>query len=105
MLFAYQQNRFGYKKRCPCGQPYRRTHKSCSYLPHPAPLFFKDQRNKVKMFLYLDPKDTKVTDLDYLLNIGWLDEATKVLTAISIKLGEAYHKAQSARALGLLVLD
>jgi hypothetical protein len=45
------------------------------------------------MFSHFDPKDTKVTDLDYLLNIGWLNKVTKVLTAISIKLGKAYHKA------------
>jgi hypothetical protein len=105
MLFAYRRNRFGHKKRCPCGQPYRRTHESCSYLPHPAPLSLEDRRNKAKMFSHLDPKDAKVTDLDYLLNIGRLDEATKVLTAISIKLGEAYHEAQSARALGLSASD
>jgi hypothetical protein len=105
MLFAYQRNRFGHKKKCSYRQPYRRTHKSCSYLPHPALLSLKNQRNKVKMFLHLDPKDTKVTDLDYLLNISQLDKATKVLTAISIKLGDVYHKAQSARALGLLASD
>jgi hypothetical protein len=42
------------------------------------------------MFIHLDPADSKVTDLDYLLNKGRLEEATKVLTAISIKLGEPY---------------
>jgi hypothetical protein len=47
------------------------------------------------MFLYLNPKNAKITDLDYLLNINQLDKATKVLTAISIKLGKAYYKAQS----------
>jgi hypothetical protein len=45
------------------------------------------------MFLYLNPKNTKVINLDYLLNISWLDKAIKVLITISIKLGEAYHKA------------
>jgi hypothetical protein len=105
MLFAYQQNRFGHKKRCPCRQPYHHTHKSCSYLPHPAPLSLEDQRNKAKMFSHLDPKDAKVTDLDYLLNIGRLDKAIKVLTVISIKLGKAYHKAQSAQALSLSASD
>jgi hypothetical protein len=48
------------------------------------------------MFLYLNLKDTKVTNLDYLLNISRLNKATKVLTVISIKLGKVYHKAQSA---------
>ena len=50
------------------------------------------------MFSHLDQEDSKVTDLDYLLNIGRLDEATKVLTAISIRLGEAYYKEQLALA-------
>lgn len=50
------------------------------------------------MFCHLGLKDSKVTDLDYLLNIGRLDEATKVLTAISTKLGEAYYKEQSVLA-------
>ena len=44
------------------------------------------------MFTHLDPADSKVTDLDYLLNKGRLEEATKVLTAISIKLGELYRQ-------------
>ena len=44
------------------------------------------------MFSYLNLEDLKVTDLDYLLNISQLDEATKILTVISMKLGEAYHK-------------
>jgi hypothetical protein len=48
------------------------------------------------MFSHLNLKDAKITDLDYLFNIGQLDKATKVLTAISIKLGKAYYKAQSA---------
>jgi hypothetical protein len=57
------------------------------------------------MFLHLNPKNTKVTNLDYLLNISWLDKAIKVLTVISIKLGNTYYKAQLAQALGLLALD
>ena len=48
------------------------------------------------MFSYLDLEDSKVTDLDYLLNISQLDKATKILTVISMKLGEAYHEEQSA---------
>ena len=51
------------------------------------------------MFSHLDPQDAKVTDVDYLLNVGRLEEATKVLTAISIKLGDAYHQELQARAL------
>jgi hypothetical protein len=42
------------------------------------------------MFSYLDPKDSKVIDVDYLLNKGWLAKATKVLLVISVKLREAY---------------
>jgi len=42
------------------------------------------------MFIHLNLADSKVTDLDYLLNKGRLKEATKVLTAISIKLRELY---------------
>jgi hypothetical protein len=57
------------------------------------------------MFSHLGSEDSKVTDLDYLLNIGRLAEATKVLTVISIKLGEAYHKERSALALGLSASD
>jgi hypothetical protein len=105
MLFAYRRNCFGQKKRCLCGQPYLRTHEICSYLPHPTPLSLDDRRKKAQMFSHLGPEDSKVTDLDYLLNIGRLDEATKVLTAISIKLGEAYHEEQSALALGLSASD
>jgi hypothetical protein len=48
------------------------------------------------MFLYLDLKNAKVTNLDYLLNISQLDKAIKVLTVISIKLSNVYYKAQSA---------
>ena len=44
------------------------------------------------MFSYLDIEDSKVIDLDYLLNLSRLDEATKVLITISIKLEEAYYK-------------
>jgi hypothetical protein len=101
MLFAYRRNCFGQKKKCPCGQPYLRTHEICSYLPHPLPLSLEDRRKKAKMFSHLDPDDAKVTDLDYLLNSNRLDEATKALTAISTKLGEAYHEEHSALALGL----
>jgi hypothetical protein len=98
MLFAYRRNGFGQKKRCPCGLPYLRTHEICSYLPHPAPLSLVDRKKKAQMFSYLDPEDSKVTDLDYLLNVGRLDEAAKVLAAISAKLGEAYHEQQLALA-------
>jgi len=101
MLFAYRRNAFGQKKKCPCGQPYLRTHEICSYLPHPVPLSLDDRRAKDKMFSHLEPQDRKVTDLDYLLNVGRLDEATKMLTAISTKLGEAYHKEQSAASIGM----
>jgi hypothetical protein len=45
------------------------------------------------MFLHLDLINAKVINLDYLLNIGRLNKATKVLTAISIKLGNVYYKA------------
>jgi hypothetical protein len=99
MLFAYRRNRFSQKKRYPCEQPYLRTHKICSHLPHPAPLSLENRRKKAKMFSHLHPEDSKVIDLDCLLNVGRLDEATKVLTAISIKLRKAYHKEQSALAL------
>jgi len=99
MLFAYRRNCFGQKKRCPCGQPFLRTHEICSFLPHPNPLSLEDRRKKIQMFSHLDPRDAKVTDVDYLLNMGRLDEATKVLTAISRKLGEAYHEEQAALAL------
>ena len=44
------------------------------------------------MFIHLDLADSKVTDLDYLLNKGRLEEATQVLTVISIKLGELYRQ-------------
>jgi hypothetical protein len=57
------------------------------------------------MFSHLNLKDTKVTDLDYLLNIGQLNKVTKVLIVISIKLGKVYHKAQLAQALSLSALD
>lgn len=50
------------------------------------------------MFSHLGLEDSKVTDLDYLLNISRLDKATKVLTTISTKLREAYYKEQSALA-------
>jgi hypothetical protein len=46
------------------------------------------------MFSHLDPEDSKVADLDYFLNVSLLYEATKVLTAISIKLGEVYYEEQ-----------
>ena len=46
------------------------------------------------MFSHLDLKDSKVTDVDYLLNKGRLAEATKVLLAISVKLREAYSQEQ-----------
>ena len=44
------------------------------------------------MFSYLNLKDTKVTDLDYLLNIGRLNKAITVLITINTKLGKAYYK-------------
>ena len=44
------------------------------------------------MFSYLDLKDSKVIDLNYLLNLSRLDKVTKVLIIISIKLGEAYYR-------------
>ena len=44
------------------------------------------------MFSRLDQADSKVTDLDYLLNKGRLEEVIKVLTTISLKLGEAYYQ-------------
>jgi len=50
------------------------------------------------MFSHLDLEDSKVTDLDYLLNKGRLQEVIKVLTAIGIKLGKAYHQEQLALA-------
>ena len=100
MLFAYRRNCFGQKKRCPCGLPYLRTHEICSCLPHPAPLSLEDRRKKAKMFSHLDLEDAKVTDLDYLLNVGRFDEAITVLTAISTKLGEAYHEEQLALGTG-----
>ena len=51
------------------------------------------------MFSYLDSEDSKVIDLDYLFNLSRLDEVTKVLIVISIKLGEAYNKGQSILVL------
>ena len=98
MLFAYRRNCFEQRKRCPCGQPYLRTHEICSNLPHDAPLSLQDQREKAKMFSHLDLKDSKVTDVDYLLNKGRLAEATKVLLAIRIKLREAYSQEQQISA-------
>jgi hypothetical protein len=56
-------------------------------------LSLKNQKNKTKMFLHFNLKNAKVTDLDYLFNISRLNKATKVLTVISIKLGDAYYKA------------
>lgn len=94
MLFSYRRNCFEQRKKCPCGQPYLRTHETCSDLPHDAPLSLQDRREKAEMFSYLDPRDSKVTDVDYLLNKGRLAEATKVLLAISVKLREAYCQEQ-----------
>ena len=42
------------------------------------------------MFSHLPLDDLKITDLDYLLNKGRLDEATTVLT------GEAYSQEQQS---------
>ena len=47
------------------------------------------------MFSHLDSEDSKVIDLDYLLNLSRLDEVIKVLITISIKLEEAYYKEWS----------
>jgi Reverse transcriptase (RNA-dependent DNA polymerase) len=98
MLFAYRRNCFGQRKRCLCGKPYLRTHEICSHLPHPVRLSRAEREEKATMFAHLDPADSKVTDLDYLLNKGRLEEATKVLTAISIKLGELYRQEKLALA-------
>ena len=51
------------------------------------------------MFSYLDSEDSKVIDLNYLLNFSQLDKVTKVLIVISIKLREAYNKGQSILVL------
>ena len=96
MLFAYRRNYFGQRKRCLCRKPYLYTYKICSYLPYPVRLSRAEREEKATMFTHLDPADSKVTDLDYLLNKGRLEEATKVLTAISIKLGELYRQEKLA---------
>jgi Reverse transcriptase (RNA-dependent DNA polymerase) len=98
MLLAYRRNCFGQKKKCPCGTPYLRTHEICSHLPHPVRLTREERAEKTRMFSRLDQADSKVTDLDYLLNKGRLEEVIKVLTTISLKLGEAYHQEQSTLA-------
>jgi hypothetical protein len=50
------------------------------------------------MFAHLDPEDAKVTDIDYLLNQGRLKEATAILMAISMRLGESYSQEQLGQA-------
>ena len=94
LLLSYRRNRFGMRKKCPCGRPYLRTHEICSHLPHPIRLSKAERAEKARMFAHLDPGDAKVTDLDYLLNKGRLDEVITILSAISVKLGEAYRHAQ-----------
>jgi hypothetical protein len=98
MLFAYRRNCFGQRKKCPCGQPYLRTHEICSYLPRTLQLTLEERREKAEMFSYLEPQDAKVTDLDYLLNKGRLDEATGVLNVISAALDQSYRQEQLALA-------
>jgi hypothetical protein len=94
MLLSYRRNRFGARKNCPCGKPFRRTHEICSHLPHPIQLSKAERVDKAAMFSCLQLDDFKITDIDYLLNKGRLKEATDILAAISTKLDEAYHQEQ-----------
>ena len=50
------------------------------------------------MFSYLNLEDSKIINLDYFLNKSQLDKVTKVLTAISVKLGELYYQEQLSQA-------
>jgi hypothetical protein len=94
MLLSYRRNRFGARKNCRCGKPFRRTHEICSHLPHPIHLSKAERADKAAMFAHLQLDDLKTTDIDYLLNKGRLKEATEILTAISTKLDETYHQEQ-----------
>ena len=105
LLLSYRRNRFGARKNCPCGKPFRRTHEICSCLPHPIRLSKAERRDKATMFSHLQLEDFKTTDIDYLLNKGRLLEAMEILTGINTKLNEAYHEEQLSLAEASTVLN
>jgi len=98
LLFTYRLSQFRVRKTCACGKPYLRTHETCSFLPHPVQLSKQDRQEKAVMISNLSTEDCKVTDVDYLLNKGRLDEAIRILLAIQERLGQAWSLRMLAEA-------
>ena len=79
-LLRYRLGLFQIRRRCRCGAIFVRGHENCSLLNIPA-LLSKAEKGLRRMILsYRD--DSKLTDIDWLLNTGKIDRAIVALRLV-----------------------
>lgn len=96
VLLQYRRGMFMNDCLCTCGERFKRGHETCLRLRHPYQLSKSEKQHKADMLKQLDSKDSKLTDVDYLLNTGQLDKAIRILSSVKSQLGKVYHEAELA---------
>ena len=92
LLFQYRRANFCWGRMCVCDprKAFDRGHETCRALPQPVRLTRKQRWRKAMMGVGLGLGGRKFTDLDFLLNVGRLDDATTVLEAVKETLSQVF---------------
>jgi hypothetical protein len=99
-LLQYRRGNFHITNNCICGRAkkFKRGHENCSKLQAPLSLSKVHRRQKKEMFRSLGLDKTKIkrrfTNLDFLINIGRVKRAGKILDEISTQLIEVWKREQ-----------
>lgn len=105
LLFQYRRGLFMFNFTCGCQPPapFHRGHETCHALPQPIQLVKSDRKAKADMLKILDLQPTQVTDVDFLLNTGRLDNAALILEQVKAALRKvnAMAKAEISARTGV----
>jgi len=100
LLFQYRRGMFMFNAKCSCHSDavFHRGHESCSSLPHPIRLSRNERQMKITMSQALQVHDTPLTDIDFLLNTGRLNDAGLILHDVRQALRTIYSEDQKNAA-------
>lgn len=97
LLFQYRRGMFMFNFGCTCreGVTFGRSHETCSALPHPVRLTKAEKAKKALMQHTLQLGHGTFTDIDYLLNVGRIHDASHILTTIRDELRRGFSVRQA----------
>lgn len=99
LLFQYRRGVFMFNSSCRCDAniKFHRGHEDCPALLQRSPLTRQQRQEKLKIRRELSNPDMIFTDVDYLLNIGQVDQAFAFLLTIQQQLRQIYHHQQTTQ--------